>query len=88
ASGGGSSAAPSQGTAPATRPTTARPSASPSTEPTRVSADAAVPPNAGGGSSEESASGLNSWVMVGGAGLLLLGVTVAFTFIRRMAHPH
>lgn len=88
ASGGGSSAAPSQGTAPAARPTTARPSASPSTEPTRVSADAAVPPNAGGGSSEESASGLNSWVMVGGAGLLLLGVTVAFTFIRRMAHPH
>ena len=88
ASGGGSSAVPSQGNAPAARPTTARPSASPSTEPTRVSADAAVPPNAGGGSSEESASGLNSWVMVGGAGLLLLGVTVAFTFIRRMAHPH
>lgn len=86
--GSGSPADTSQGTAPAARATTAQPSASPSTEPTRVSADAAVPPNAGGGSSEESASGLNSWVMVGGAGLLLLGVTVAFTFIRRMAHPH
>lgn len=87
-SGSGSSADPSQGTTPAVRPTTAhQPSASPSTEPTRVSADAAVPPNANGGASEESASGLNSWVMVGGAGLLLLGVTVAFTFIRRMAHP-
>lgn len=88
AAGSGPPADTSQGTAPAARPTTAQPSASPSTEPTRVSADAAVPPNTGGGSSEESASGLNSWVMVGGAGLLLLGVTVAFTFIRRMAHPH
>ena len=86
--GSGPVADPSPVTAPAARPTAAQPSASPSTEPTRVSADAAVPPNAGGGSSEESASGLNSWVMVGGAGLLLLGVTVAFTFIRRMAHPH